>query len=58
MTITVSSPPVALISGSSSICFGQSVTLTASGGINYIWNTGDTTTSITNSPNDTTEFQY
>ncbi len=56
LTITVSSPPVALISGSSSICFGQSVTLTASGGTNYIWNTGDTTTSITNSPNDTTDY--
>ena len=56
MTITVSSPPIALISGSSNICFGQSVILTASGGANYIWNTGDTTTSITNSPNDTTDY--
>jgi gliding motility-associated-like protein len=56
MTITVSSPPVALISGSSNICFGQSVTLTASGGATYTWSTGDTTTSITDSPNDTITY--
>ena len=56
MTITVYSPPIALISGSSSICFGQSVTLTASGGSTYTWSTGDTTTSITDSPNDTITY--
>ncbi len=33
-----------------SICEGQSVTFTASGGISYAWSTGDVTTSITVSP--------
>ncbi|MBI3502589.1 MAG: gliding motility-associated C-terminal domain-containing protein [Bacteroidetes bacterium] len=37
----------ATISGNSIICLGQNATLTASGGINYSWNTGATTTSIT-----------
>ena len=34
-------------SGPSSFCQGDSVTLLASGGAPYLWNTGDTTTSIT-----------
>ncbi|MBI2281137.1 MAG: gliding motility-associated C-terminal domain-containing protein [Bacteroidetes bacterium] len=55
-TVTVSPPPVALISGSSSICFGQGVTLMASGGLSYVWSTGDTTTTITDFPNDTTVY--
>lgn len=32
------------------ICMGSSVTLTASGGVSYLWNTGQTTASITVSP--------
>lgn len=38
------------------ICEGESVTLTASGGDTYLWNTGETTQSITVSPNITTTY--
>ena len=42
----VRSIPNAEISGPSQICFGSSATLTATGGISYLWNTGATTASI------------
>jgi gliding motility-associated-like protein len=44
--ITVSPPPVASAT-SATVCSGQSATLTASGGGNYLWNSGETTASIT-----------
>lgn len=40
-------------SGSTQICIGDSVTLTASGGFTYLWNTGETTPSITVYDSDT-----
>lgn len=40
-------PPVASISGNNIICQGDATTLTASGGINYSWTTGATTSFIT-----------
>ncbi|MCC6584489.1 MAG: hypothetical protein IT271_12360, partial [Chitinophagales bacterium] len=39
-----------------SICFGQSITLTASGASSYIWSTGANTASITVSPTSTTSY--
>jgi len=39
-----------------SICENESVTLTASGGPNYLWSTGETTQSITVSPTVTTTY--
>jgi len=39
-----------------SICAGSSTTLTASGGTSYVWNTGETTASITVSPTETTTY--
>ena len=39
--------PIAKISGDSYICEGGETTLTASGGVRYIWSTGATTSSIT-----------
>ncbi|WP_299100127.1 Ig-like domain-containing protein [uncultured Winogradskyella sp.] len=39
-----------------SICIGESVTLNASGGISYLWNTGNTDASITVTPNETTSY--
>jgi gliding motility-associated-like protein len=44
------------ISGASSICFGQSVKLSASGGANYVWSNGATTDTITVTPNATSKF--
>ncbi|WP_175455586.1 Ig-like domain-containing protein [Winogradskyella thalassocola] len=38
------------------ICEGESTTLIASGGTNYIWNTGETTDSIEVTPNTTTTY--
>lgn len=38
--------PVAAISGPSSFCAGDSITLTASGGTSYLWSTGATSSSI------------
>ncbi len=38
------------------ICLNESVTLTATGGSNYLWNTGEISSSIIVSPNETTIF--
>lgn len=40
----------AAISGDTSVCLGKSVTLTANGGTDYLWNTGENSTSISVSP--------
>jgi|ERR1035437_6044280 gliding motility-associated-like protein len=56
ITITVNSLPVAVISGNAHICAGQNVSLTASGGGNYLWNTGATSNSISVSPSTTTNY--
>ncbi len=50
VTVTVHSNPIAGISGTSTICEGESTTLTASGGGTYLWSTGQTLSSITVSP--------
>jgi len=44
------------ITGNSSIDYGQSVTLTASDAVSYIWSTGENTESITVSPTSTTTY--
>jgi len=46
ITVVVSPPPVA-VANNATICEGQSAILTASGGSNYSWSTGATTSSIT-----------
>ena len=47
-TISTSPPPVAsIIEGDQTICEDETVTFTASQGDRYIWNTGETTQSIT-----------
>jgi hypothetical protein len=38
------------------ICFGETVTLTATGSGNFLWNTGETTSSITVNPTVTTTY--
>jgi gliding motility-associated-like protein len=51
--INVIPKPVASITGSSSVCFGNTLALTASGGTTYIWDTGDSTANINVAPIDT-----
>ncbi|MDO9187824.1 MAG: PKD domain-containing protein [Bacteroidia bacterium] len=54
-TVTVSGP-LAITVNSETICTGQSATLTASGGTTYLWSTGATSNSITESPATTTSY--
>lgn len=55
-TLTVVPEAVADAGPDETICAGQSVTLTASGGLNYEWSTNATSQSITVSPVLDTEF--
>lgn len=55
-TVTVGSLPPPVITGNPIICTGDMVTLTASGGSSYVWNTGASTASITDSPATTTTY--
>jgi len=50
--------PIATDSGDEDICSGDNVTLTAYGGSTYEWSTGETTQSISVSPDTTTIFTY
>jgi len=50
VTITVYPLPVPIINGNTTICYGESSTLTASGGEEFLWSTGATTPSITVNP--------
>ena len=57
VTVYVQSESVAANAGDDvEICNGESITLTASGGVTYLWNTGETTASINVSPNATTTY--
>ncbi|WP_053991058.1 hypothetical protein [Mangrovimonas sp. TPBH4] len=56
VTVTVNTLPSANAGNDVSICQGESVTLTATGGTNYLWNTGETTASISVNPNTTTIY--
>lgn len=56
-TVTVSNPPNAVIMPATpSICPSQNITLTASGGASYMWNTNATSPSITVSPASTATY--
>lgn len=58
-TVTVVVNPNATITASAlptSICSGQSATLTASGGATYVWNTGSTMNPLTVNPTSTTSY--
>ena len=54
-TVTVVSPSAPVVSGVT-ICSGQAATLTATGGVNYSWNTGNTNASIVISPTATLSY--
>ena len=52
-TITTNAIPVVSISGNTTACEGEIVTLTANGATNYVWSTGATTASIQVTANQT-----
>ena len=54
--VIVNPLPTATITGSNSVCEGQSITLTASGGTSYLWNTSETNNTINVSPTSTTNY--
>lgn len=56
--LTVNPLPVAAITGDLTICIGENTTLTASGGVAYVWNTtpAQTTAAITVAPTTNTTY--
>jgi hypothetical protein len=56
LTMTIHALPVINAGADQVILQGSSVVLTASGGTNYLWNTGDTTATIIKTPNATTAY--
>src|SRR5690606_4119891 len=57
VTVTVNPLPIADAGEDVVICYGESTTLTASGGVDYVWSTGATTSEITVSPLVTTTYE-
>ncbi|MBK9581733.1 MAG: hypothetical protein IPO48_07500 [Saprospiraceae bacterium] len=53
----VMSLPIAEITGVNEICKGSTTSLTASGGVIFLWNTGDAANTITVSPEETTIYR-
>ena len=56
VTISILSLPPADAGNHSAICEGLSTTLTASGGVSYLWDSGGNTASITVSPDSTSSY--
>ena len=56
VNVTVNPLPNIVIAGIKNICIGGSTVLTASGGAQYLWSTGSTSSSITVSPALTTKY--
>ncbi|MDH7913950.1 T9SS type A sorting domain-containing protein [Winogradskyella sp. SYSU M77433] len=56
VTVIVNTIPSAYAGEDETICEGELITLTASGGDSYIWSTGETTVSISVSPSTTTNY--
>ena len=50
VTVSVNTIPVASAGEDQTICEGESITLTATGGTSYLWSTGETTESIEVNP--------
>lgn len=53
--LTVYPQPIVTVN-SETICAGQTTTLTATGGLTYLWSTGETTSSIEVNPTSTTSY--
>ena len=56
VTANVTPYPTVIISSISTICIGTTITLTASGGSNYLWNTGAVTSAIQVNPTSATSY--
>jgi hypothetical protein len=56
VTVTVNPKPTVNITGVNEICEGSATTLTASGGVSYIWSNGSTIAEISVSPASTTIY--
>ena len=56
VTVTVNPIPTASVTPDQEICAGTTVTLTASGGTTYLWNTGQTSATINVTPPVTTTY--
>jgi hypothetical protein len=56
ITVTPHTTPTPGLSGTSSICLGQSTTLTATGGDAYAWSNAETTAAITVAPTTNTTY--
>ena len=56
VTVTVKTPISTTISPDTTICLGESVNLSVSGGTSWYWNTGMTSNSINVSPSTTTTY--
>ena len=56
VTVNVTASPIANAGDDVEICVGSTVTLSASGGTSYLWNTGATSQSIDVNPNTTTIY--
>lgn len=56
VVVTVNPLPIADAGDDTQICYGDSVELNASGGANYLWNTGANTSSILEYPLTTTNY--
>lgn len=54
--IQVNDLPYASVNSDTNICFGESLRLTAEGGITYLWSTGETTQSISVHPTQSTDY--
>jgi uncharacterized protein YjdB len=56
VTVTVNELPIADAGNDQTVCEGDTITLTASGGTEYIWSTGETTASIQVAPSSDTLY--
>ena len=55
-TVQINVAPLAIASNDTSICFGETINLKASGGLSYQWNNGDTGSVVSISPTSTTLY--